>query len=239
MTGRSPAPLTARGPFLASANGFAFANSWPHVPPLRFRVGGPVPVELAIGDAANGLCGGMAFAALDLWFAGVAAPTAAVAPVEGTPAFRYLVRRQLDSFELGRGPARFYLLGAPWRSAESRSAEVLYRELPRIRRELAAGQPVAIGLVRAVSANPATLIQDHQVVACGIEAGPDPGSLSLRIYDPNQPGNDSVRLVIRRASAGAGGASPGSALELAYSGGPPVVAFFKQGYRPRDPLPWR
>jgi len=145
MNGPSPTPLPSPAPFSASANGFAFANRWPHVPPLRFRVGGPVPVELAIGDAANGLCGGMAFAALDLWFAGIPAPPDPEPPVEGSRAFRYLVRRQLDSFELGRAPARFYLLGAPWRSAEARSREVLARELPRVRRELVAGRPVALG----------------------------------------------------------------------------------------------
>jgi hypothetical protein len=220
-----------RLPFAPSVNGFAFANRWPHVPPLRFRVGGPVPVELAIGDAANGLCGGMAFAAVDLWLAGLAPGDATEPPEEGTPAFRYLARRQLDSFELGLGPARFYLLGAPWRSTASRTAEVLRRELPRVRAGLAAGQPVPIGLVHAVSANPATLIQDHQVVVVGVESGSSPGSLSLRIYDPNQPGDDTVRLTI--------GQSADDALALSYSGGPPVVAFFRQGYRPRDPLPWR
>jgi hypothetical protein len=224
-------PPVAPVPFRPSVNGFGFANRWPHVPPLRMRVGGPVPVELAIGDAANGLCGGMAFGALDLWFAGIRAPLDTEPPVEGSPAFRYLVRRQLDSFELGLGPARFYLLGAPWRSAASRSAEVLRRELPRIRRDLADGRPVAIGLVHAVSANPATLIQDHQVVAHAIEAGPDPGSLSLQIYDPNLPRDDSVRLTIGRDSS--------SDVAITYSGGPPVVAFFRQGYRPRDPEPWR
>lgn len=224
-------PPAAPAPFRASINGFGFANRWPHVPPLRVRVGGPVPVELAVGDAANGLCGGMAFAALDLWFAGIPAPPDTEPPVDGSPAFRYVVRRQLDSFELGLAPARFYLLGAPWRSAGSRSREVLARELPRVRRELAAGRPVALGLVHAVSANPATLIQDHQVVAHRIEAGPGPGSLSLRIYDPNLPGDDSVRLVLGR--------DPLGALALTYSGGPPVVAFFRQGYAPRDPLPWR
>ncbi len=217
--------------FVPSVNGFAFANRWPHVPPLRFRLAGPVPVELAIGDAANGLCGGMAFAAVDLWLAGVAPGPTADPPPEGTSAFHYLARRQLDSFEFGLGPARFYLLGAPWRSAGSRTAEILRRELPRVRAGLAAGQPVPIGLVHAVSANPATLIQDHQVVAVGVEAGPAPGSLSLRIYDPNLPGDDTVRLTIGRNDDGA--------LALGYSGGPPVVAFFRQGYRPRDPVPWR
>lgn len=221
----------ASAAFRPSIDGFGFANRWPHVPPLRFRIGGPVPVELAIGDAANGLCGGMVFAALDLWFGQVQAPREPDPPLEGTAAFHYLVRRQLDSFALGIGPARFYLLGAPWRSAASRSAEALHRELPRIRRELAGGRPVALGLVHAVSANPASLIQDHQVVAYAIEAGAAHGSLSLRIYDPNLPGDDTVRLRVSR--------DPSGVIGLAYSGGPPVVAFFRQGYRPRDPLPWR
>ena len=218
-------------PFTATANGFAFANRWPHVAPLRFRIGGPVPLELGIGDAANGLCGGMAFAALDLWFANIAPPSDPAPPPDGSPAFGYLVRRQLESFELGLGPARFYLLGAPWRSAASRAAEVLRRELPRIRRDLQAGRPVALGLVHAVSANPATLIQDHQVVAGGLEPGPDPDSLALRIYDPNLPADDTVRLIVGKTSGGE--------LQLTYTGGPPVVAFFRQGYRPRDPRPWR
>jgi hypothetical protein len=85
--------------------------------------------------------------------------------------------------------------------------------------------------VHAVSANPATLIQDHQVVAHAIEAGLGPGSLALQIYDPNLPGDDSVRLTIGRESSGD--------VAITYSGGPPVVAFFRQGYRPCDPEPWR
>jgi len=220
-----------RPPFRAGVNGFAYANRWPHVPPLRLRIGGVVPIELGIGDAALGLCGGMAFAALDLWFAGVEPPAGEGLPEQGTPRFRYIVDRQLASFELGLGPARFYLLGAPWRSAASRSAEVLRRELPRIRRELAAGRPVALGLVHAVSVNPASLIQDHQVVAHGIEAGSQPRTMSLAIYDPNLPGDDSVRLTIGRDAAGE--------VALAYSGSSPVVAFFRQGYSSRAPLPWR
>ena len=225
-------PPTPSGPaFRASVNGFAFANSWPHVPPLRFRLGGPVPLELGIGDASLGLCGGMALAALDLYLAGLVPPRDELQPTEGGGRFRYLVERQLASFELGLGPARFYLLGAPWRSDASRAGEVLRRELPRIQRELVAGRPVVLGLVHAVSVNPAELVRNHQVVASAIEPGPTTDSLNLRIYDPNRPGDDTVRLTIGR--------NPAGRIGLAYSGGPPVVAFFQQGYRPRDPKPWR
>jgi hypothetical protein len=223
--------LDARAAFAPSLNGFAFANRWPHVPPLRFRLGGPVPIELGVGDAAFGLCGGMALAALDLYLAGVVPPRDATLPEAGSAEFRYIARRQLDSFELGLTPARFYLLGAPWRSAGSRAGEVLGRELPRIRRELAAGRPVILGLVHAVSANPAELLRNHQVVATGLEPGPEPGSLAIRVYDPNLPGDDTVRLVVTRTDAGA--------LRIDYPAGALVAAFFRQGYRPRDPVPWR
>ena len=221
---------TGRQPFLPSVNGFAFANCWPHVPPLRFRLGGPVPLELGVGDAAFGLCGGMALAALDLYQAGIVPARENEPPAEGSARFRYIARRQLDSFELGLAPFRFYLLGLPWRSDASRANEVLGRELPRIRRELDAGWPIVLGLVHAVSANPAELVRNHQVVATGLEPGPEPGSTAIRVYDPNLPGDDTVRLVI--SSSGKGG------LRIDYPGGP-VAAFFRQGHRERDPLPWR
>ncbi len=151
-------------------------------------------------------------------------------PRRARPRFRYIARRQLDSFDLGLAPFRFYLLGAPWRSSASRANEVLRRELPRIRAELDAGRPVVLGLVHVVSANPAELVRNHQVVATGLEPGPEPGSTAIRVYDPNLPGDDTVRLVT--SSSGSGD------LRIEYPGGP-VAAFFRQGYRERDPLPWR
>jgi hypothetical protein len=219
-----------RPPFLPSVNGFAYTNRWPHVPPLRFRLGGPVPLELGVGDAAFGLCGGMALAALDLYRAGIVPAPGDGPPEEGTPRFRYIARRQLDSFELGLAPLRFYLLGAPWRSSASRANEVVRRELPRIRAELDAGRPVVLGLVHVVSANPAELVRNHQVVATGLEPGPEPGSAAIRVYDPNLPGDDTVRLVT--SSTGRGD------LRIEYPG-EPVAAYFRQGYRERDPRPWR
>jgi hypothetical protein len=49
--------------FLPSRQGFRFANDFPHVP-LRW-IGVPGVIRIPIGDASNGLCGGMAFAARD------------------------------------------------------------------------------------------------------------------------------------------------------------------------------
>ena len=49
--------------FLPSTSGLRFANAWPHVPDLAVRFAGRN--ILSIGDAANGLCGGMTFVAAD------------------------------------------------------------------------------------------------------------------------------------------------------------------------------
>ena len=54
--------------FLPTTFGFRFANDFPHVP-VR-HIGIPGVVSLPIGDASNGLCGGMAFAARDYFEAG-------------------------------------------------------------------------------------------------------------------------------------------------------------------------
>ncbi|MCI0635653.1 MAG: hypothetical protein L0206_17315 [Actinobacteria bacterium] len=49
--------------FLPSTSGFRFANAFSNVP-VR-RIGIPSVISVPIGDASNGLCGGMAFAARD------------------------------------------------------------------------------------------------------------------------------------------------------------------------------
>jgi hypothetical protein len=78
--------------FLPSADGFAFANDWPQGPAVT------VPLligSVGIGNIARGLCGGMVFAALDYWRAGVVPPDAR--PDAGTPLFRFVVRRLVAS----------------------------------------------------------------------------------------------------------------------------------------------
>ena len=50
--------------FTATSSGFHFPNSWPHIP-LR-EINFAAQVKLTIGDAANGLCGGMSFTVADL-----------------------------------------------------------------------------------------------------------------------------------------------------------------------------
>jgi hypothetical protein len=49
--------------FLPSTSGFRFANDFPPAP-VRY-IGIPGVISIPIGDASNGLCGGMVFAARD------------------------------------------------------------------------------------------------------------------------------------------------------------------------------
>src|SRR6185295_19329997 len=90
--------------FLPSTAGFPFANRWPSGPALRrrARIPGPVPVELElrIGDTANGLCGGMALATIERWLRAEPPPPDRLPPQEGSPLFREIVARQVDSLEL-------------------------------------------------------------------------------------------------------------------------------------------
>ena len=73
---------------------------FPHVP-VR-HIGIPGVVSLPIGDASNGLCGGMAFAARDYFEAERPPPDDTDAPGAG-PLFDYLVDRLFDSFDLPLG----------------------------------------------------------------------------------------------------------------------------------------
>ncbi len=188
--------------FLPSRNGLHFPNRFPHVPPIRFALG---PLRLGIGDAAGGLCGGMSHVVRDLWQAGVQPPPDTEPPAEGTPRFRALVRRQVESFDALRVPLRFYDLQAfrPDRSdaaarllgRRSRTAETVQVEWPKIRAEVDAGRPALVGLVRAIGPNPLLLAEHHQVVAYGYEVDGD--RLALRIYDPNHPDMDDVEVRLR------------------------------------------
>src|SRR6059036_1583512 len=84
------------GGFAPSTSGFRFPNLFPHVP-VR-QIGIPGVVSVPIGDASNGLCGGMVFAARDYFEAGRTPPADTTPPGDG-PLFDYLVDRLFDIFD--------------------------------------------------------------------------------------------------------------------------------------------
>ncbi len=222
--------------FLPSTSGFRFANSFPHVP-VR-RIGIPGVISVPIGDASNGLCGGMAFAARDYFEAGRPPPNDTTAPRKG-PLFDYLVDRLFDSFNLPLGPVWYLELMNPllpdgetvWSrlglAPHGRAWRTVKEEWPKVRAEIDAGHPCPLGLVRMKSTNPFDLKENHQVLAYGYHLVGN--SLNLHLYDPNQPGRDDVTMTLSLAS------STRAADLTVFPPGPTVFAVFQVAYQPAMP----
>lgn len=164
--------------FQPSVSGFPFPNKWPSVPLLDLRVG---PVDVPIGKASNGLCGGMVFAACDYFLR--LSPPARLDGVAGTT-YDYLVRRLFDSFNLAivpPGPARYMHLMNPappdYETTASnagvaprgRAWVMVNEEWPLIRKDLDNGVLCPLALVRIKSLDPFMLGKNHQVLAYGYE----------------------------------------------------------------------
>lgn len=182
--------------FLASKHGFPFPNCYPPGSPV---VELPTPFgRITLGDASGGLCGGMVFAALDFYLTGVACPA-----VPTDPVYRYLCRRLLDSWNLPFGVLRYFdwqrRPGASRRWAGVRVQDGVARltieeEWPKVKAWLDRGQPAPLGLVKAHSFSPRQLPKNHQVLALGYRLEGD--DLTVRVYDPNHPGDDTTTLAL-------------------------------------------
>ena len=215
--------------FLPSVSGFHFANAFAHAPVLEWGAG---KARLRIGDAANGLCGGMVFAARDLFEAGLSPPNDTEPPARGTPLFRYLVRRLFQSFDLPAGPAR-YMGWMVLPAGETRvglrglASRSVGREWPRIRRDLDRGVLSPIGLVRLRSINPLELGRNHQVLAYGYDLDEGSRRAAIRVYDPNHPNADDLTISF--------GLEGGPEWEAIYIDGElPVRGFFRTRFRRGD-----
>jgi hypothetical protein len=170
--------------FRPSRDGFRFGNSWPR--------GAPVTLAgLGFGRVYGGLCGGMAYEARRAWLAGSPLPPDTLAPAAGALADR-LFRAQLVSLGLPLGPLRYLVFQLP-PMGRGRRRLTLTRGLPGVRRSLADGRPPLVGLVRIVSWNPLKVVENHVVLGYGLDEHPD-GSAEVAVYDPNHPGDDTVRL---------------------------------------------
>lgn len=158
----------------------------PSVYGLPFRNPARDPADPLVRQATAEQCGGMAFFALDSYAA------------NARPAVRSSRAPQIQArsaSSIVSNGARF-VLWSMWpdraRSALEGGVVTLTRteELPRLRDALGQG-PVPIGLVRARGVR--SVGMNHQVVAYGIRR--EGSVVTIRIYDPTQPGADDVVLV--------------------------------------------
>lgn len=214
--------------FRPSRHGFPFPNWFPPGTPV---VELPTPFgTIPVGNANGGLCGGMVFTALDLFRAGIRPPAAPDPPV-----VRHLGRRLLDSFNLPFGFLKYY----DWQrrpTADRSFAGVRVQagvasltgdnEWPRVRLLLDAGQLAPLGLVKVCSFDPREMGKNHQVLAYGYDLD-GAGTLAVKVYDPNYPGDDGVTLSL---TVGAGGVTHSRE-------GESVRGFFLTEYRAAEP-PW-
>ncbi|HZC73897.1 MAG TPA: hypothetical protein VE442_24630 [Jatrophihabitans sp.] len=187
--------------FRPSVNGLRFTNSWPHEPDVVVDLGplGKVP----IGDASNGLCGGMVYTVMDVFHTGMPPITDTVNPAAGTPLFRYLVDRLLDSFDVPAGVLKYF----EWMNTPDHDTGLLFltrrgiawhtikEEWTKIKADIDTGRLSSLGLVTVQSTDPRALGHNHQVLAYAYDID-DANRLTLYLYDPNTRTSaaDSVRL---------------------------------------------
>jgi hypothetical protein len=217
--------------FLPSTSGLHFVNYYPHEPELTLTL--PLGQVLPIGDAANGLCGGMVFTAADYFAASQSVPTDTQPPAAGTPLYQYIVKRLFDSFNLPLGIGRYLELMEPafpdvglGFGLPGRASVMVHDEWPRVRASLDAGHPMPLGLVKVKSQDPKDLCQNHQVLAYGYDL--DGTDLTIWLYDPNYPNRDDVHLQLSIASVQV-------PVSLTYFPAEAVVCFFHTPYTPAQP----
>lgn len=202
--------------FIPSQHGFPFANTWPIGQPV-LKLWTPFG-RIGIGNAAAGVCGGMVFAALDHFYHDRPVP-----PEPTDELFRYLVRRLFASWNIPFGGARYY----DWQRRPDLHRFTL-REWQGIRDRLDAGTPVPLGLVQVQSWDLRQVGRNHQVLAVGYDIR-ESGTIAIRIYDPNYPGDDETSLLFDPNV-------PGQPIRHSWEGGT-VRGFFRTRYQVPRVLP--
>lgn len=177
---------------------------------------------------SRGRCGGMAFAALDYYYAKILVPThegkdfpnGLYAPDQSILG-DYIFRRSLHS--LITTSAFKFLRWTVTRQGSMFNLECATRkvEFPKIKRSIDNGQPVVLGLIAGSKISEIT--RNHQVVAYGYDELAE-DQMAIYIYDSNSPNEE---VVIRTTPA-----TP----HFESSNGPVWRGVFVQDYRYRRPI---
>jgi hypothetical protein len=212
--------------FLPSTSGLHFSNAWPSEP--DYTINTPL-FSIPIGNASQGLCGGMVFTVKDFFQSGTATPLNTTNPADESPFFNYIFGRLIDSFNLqdtvNSSAVRYYGLQS-WVTSDGGRAQTIVNEWPGIKWDLDHGVLSPMGLIRVRNdANPGRLGENHQVLAYGYDmAGTD---ALIHIYDPNYANNDNQWLYVDTATG----------LNGMDSDGNPLYSFFRVNYAPKTPTP--
>lgn len=166
--------------------GFRFRNSFDAIPPITL----PFIGTFDLGTLIIGLCGGMAYAALDYYHAGVDSPSADAPDRLRPEELRYLYRRQGDSMGLMVLNRIFQWM---LRSDRDLLEVTITKELPTLMARLDSGEPAVLLLLRAQGMDNPT--RNHQVVAAGYDLDPLERTVTILLYDPNHPDHEpTIRL---------------------------------------------
>ena len=221
--------------FKPSTSGFRFTNSFPAIP---YNILVPGIGNIPIGNASNGMCGGMVFATRDYYEAGYLAPPPNATPPTGGPLYNHLSRRLFDSFNLPGGPLT-YLFLMNWDlpdhetvasnaglAPRGRAWRMIMEEWPKIKADLDQGRLSPMALIRLKSNSILDMGKNHQVLAYGYTLNGN--DLVINVYDPNYPGNDNVTISLNIGD-------PQHTTDVHDSTGEPVLCFFQPGYTYVEP----
>ncbi len=193
-------PIPAQ-PFKPSLHGFKFANRFPGYPFSVPRLPG-----LNTVPKIYGLCGGMISAVYDFFLAGRPIPTRTDMPSKRTNLYKYLYKRQLDTFgAFGKYIVQF----VKWMSAPDDTVHGTWKrtcdEFTRIRETLDDENPVLLGLVYVSWHDTLALWQNHQVMAYGYTKVSDT-VFHIHVYDPNFPEQDQMVIRAEKITVAGGSA---------------------------------
>lgn len=166
--------------FLPDKNGFRFANYFAAKLPFVSKF-----------DSTYGLCGGMVKAAADFFEHNLTLPDVANVPKPGSALYRYLLKRQFQSF----GTGYFYLVKFfNWWFTRTtpKTQELTALEWKKIKPQLDQKRLVQFGMVY-VDRHEGKMWENHQVLAYAYEEYSG-NFYRIYIYDPNYPKRNDIYI---------------------------------------------
>lgn len=236
--------------FLPSRSGLHFPNGFPagYSYPV---VSLPLIGTVVSGQAMNGICGGFAFAALDLFLHSprLAPPPDTGLPAQGSALYRYLTRRFVDSL----GPSVFEnaVKAIDWTQASSQDAviqltpslahRIVDQEWPAIEHDIDAGRPSPLFLIMGphcglgdIPAITRALGRSHQVLAYAYDLD-DAGVVTLHVYDSNDPDDDDSTIAFGTGSTSRAVTFSAPQIEAHIADPAPIRGVFRAAYTRADP----